>query len=237
MFLPIQTDRLIYNMSMKDTGDQPTRKLIRILVADDHKIVADAICTLLETTGSIEVVHRVYSPEDIADSIQLHQPDIVLCDLEMPGGDPLEACAKALQHCPDVKIVILTAYPTDAHIARAMKLPVMGFMTKHEPAETVVDGLLAIASGHEVYSDEVRDRMIDGQSDRIRESKILKLSPREITIVRFVAQGMTSTQIAETVFRSPKTVDNQISSAFAKTGCANRVELSRWAIREGLIQP
>jgi DNA-binding NarL/FixJ family response regulator len=155
----------------------------------------------------------------------------------MPGGDPLEACADALKQSPDVKIVVLTAYPTDTHIARAMKLPVMGFMTKHEPAETVVDGLRVIATGHEVYSDEVRDRMIDSCGDTIRESKILKLSPREITIVRLVAQGLTSTQIAETVFRSPKTVDNQISSAFAKTGCSNRVELSRWAIREGLIQP
>ncbi len=78
--------------------------------------------------------------------------------------------------------------------------------------------------------------MLVDEQDSIRESKILMLSPRELTIVRLVAQGMTTAQIAESVFRSPKTVDNQISSAFAKTGCNNRVELSRWAIREGLVQ-
>ncbi len=209
---------------------------MKILVVDDHKVVADAICALLNTTDDLEVVSRVYKAEDILGAVKQFRPDIVLCDLEMPGGDPLDACKDALTSSPEMKIVILTAYPTDAHVARAMSLPASGFITKHEPAETVVDGLRAIAAGHEVYSDEVRERILQSGSNTIRESKILKLSPREITIVRLVAQGLTSTQIAETVFRSPKTVDNQISSAFAKTGCSNRVELSRWAIREGLIQ-
>lgn len=209
---------------------------IRILVVDDHKIVADAICTLLEVSGDIEVLGRVYESSQIRQAIIEHRPDIVLCDLEMPGEDPLEACIEGITDSIKTKIVILTAFPTDAHIARAVGVHVAGFMTKHEPAETVVDGIRAIAAGHEVYSDEVRDRMMSDEKSTIRESKILTLSPRELTIVRLVAQGLTTGQIAETVFRSPKTVDNQISSAFVKTGCSNRVELSRWAIREGLVQ-
>lgn len=209
---------------------------IRVLVVDDHKIVADAICTLLEVSGDMDVVGRVYESGGIRGAIVEYRPDIVLCDLEMPGEDALEACIEGVMESARTKIVILTAFPTDAHIARAVGIHVSGFLTKHEPAETVVDGIRAIASGHEVYSDEVRERMINGDKGTIRESKILKLSPRELTIVRLVAQGMTTGQIAETVFRSPKTVDNQISSAFTKTGCSNRVELSRWAIREGLVQ-
>ncbi len=78
--------------------------------------------------------------------------------------------------------------------------------------------------------------MFVSERSTIRETKILRLSPREITIVGLVAQGPTIGQIAEKVFRSPKTVDNQISSAFSKTECSNRVELSLWAIREGLVQ-
>lgn len=209
---------------------------IRILVVDDHKIVADAICTLLQVSGDIEVLGRVYKSSQIRQAIIEHRPDIVLCDLEMPGEDPLEACIEGITDSIKTKIVILTAFPTDAHIARAVGVHVAGFLTKHEPAETVVDGIRAIAAGHEVYSDEVRDRMMSDEKNTIRESKILTLSPRELTIVRLVAQGLTTGQIAETVFRSPKTVDNQISSAFVKTGCSNRVELSRWAIREGLVQ-
>ncbi len=216
--------------------NSPGGSPIRILVVDDHKIVADAICTLLEVTSDIEVLGRVYESSQIRQAIIEHRPDIVLCDLEMPGEDPLEACIEGIADSTKTKIVILTAFPTDAHIARAVGVHVAGFMTKHEPAETVVDGIRAIAAGHEVYSDEVRDRMMSDEQNTIRESKILALSPRELTIVRLVAQGLTTGQIAETVFRSPKTVDNQISSAFVKTGCSNRVELSRWAIREGLVQ-
>lgn len=209
---------------------------LRILVVDDHKIVADAICTLLEVSGDIEVLGRIYESSQIRQAIVTHRPDIVLCDLEMSGEDPLEACIQGVADSVNTKIVILTAFPTDAHIARAVGVHVSGFMTKHEPAETVIDGIRAIAAGHEIYSDEVRERMLSGQESTIRESKILILSPRELTIVRLVAQGLTTGQIAETVFRSPKTVDNQISSAFVKTGCSNRVELSRWAIRQGLVQ-
>ncbi|MBO6513197.1 MAG: response regulator transcription factor [Phycisphaerales bacterium] len=219
-----------------ETNRDPAERPIRILVVDDHKIVADAICTLLEVTGDIEIVGRVYESSKIRQSIVAYRPDIVLCDLEMPGEDPLEACIDGIAESTETKIVVLTAFPTDAHIARAVGVHVAGFMTKHEPAETVVDGIRAIAAGHEVYSDEVRERMMSNEENTIRESKILALSPRELTIVRLVAQGLTTGQIAETVYRSPKTVDNQISSAFVKTGCSNRVELSRWAIREGLVQ-
>lgn len=209
---------------------------IRILVIDDHKIVADAISTLLDTSSDMTVVDRVYATDDIRAAIDTHQPDIVLCDLEMPLGDPLELCHQALTTSPHTKIVALTAFPTDAHVSRAVQMHVSGFLSKHESAETVVDGIRAIAAGHEVYSDDIRERMLANEDNTIRESKILQLSPREITIVRLVAQGLTTSQIAESVFRSPKTVDNQISSAFSKTGCSNRVELSRWAIREGLVQ-
>ncbi len=221
---------------MEDMTQPAESPRIRILVVDDHRIVADSICTLLNVSGDMEVIARVYNSGEVRKAIQDHQPDIVLCDLEMPGGDPLEACIETIGDSSTTKVVILTAFPTDAHIARAVAVRVSGFLTKHEPAETVVDGIRAIAAGHKVYSDEVRERMMNGEHDTIRESKILKLSPRELTIVRLVAQGMTTGQIAETVFRSPKTVDNQISSAFTKTGCSNRVELSRWAIREGLVQ-
>jgi len=211
------------------------REPIRVLLIDDHKVVAESIGTLLETSDGIEVVGRVFSPDKIISSITGIKPDIVICDLEMPGGDPLDLAAEALRDLPDTKLMVLTAYPTDAHIARAAKAGVRAFLTKHEPAETIVDAIHAVMSGHIIFSDDVRQRIADGTEGFI-ESKVLKLSPRELTIVRLVAQGMTTPQIAEKVFRSPKTVDNQISSAMGKTGSANRVELSRWAIREGLVQ-
>ncbi|MHA7812054.1 MAG: response regulator [Phycisphaerales bacterium] len=210
---------------------------IRVLLIDDHKIVAEALTALLEESGEVKVVARVSRTEDIVSAIIEHRPDVAICDLEMPGGDPLDRAAEGIAQVSGTKLLILTAYPTDAHINRAIQMGVGGFLTKHEPAEAVVDGILAVHSGHAIYSDEVRERMTEDKSSTQTELKVLTLTPRELSVVRLVAQGMTTAQIAETIHRSPKTIDNQIGSALSKTNSTNRVELSRWAIREGLVRP
>lgn len=207
---------------------------IRVLVIDDHRVVAEALVSLLSATKRIEVVASVSDSAQIVDSIISAQPDIVVCDLEMPGGDPLERAALGVSQSPHTKVLVLTAYPTDAHIARAIDMGVRGILTKNEPAEGVVDGIYAISAGHSIYSDEVKSRMVMPEGKHA-EIKLLSLTPRELSVVRLVAQGMTTSQIADHINRSPKTIDNQISSALAKTNSANRVELSRWAIREGLV--
>jgi DNA-binding NarL/FixJ family response regulator len=208
----------------------------RILIIDDHRVVAQALSSLIqvhERDAKVEITSDLTGVRDIVNSFR---PNVIVCDLEMPGGDPLDVIADIRTIEPKIAILILTAFPTDAHIARALKLKVNGFMTKHEPAETVLDGIRAILTGHAIYSDEVRDRITESGSGSNIELKVLTLSPRELTVVRLVAQGLTTAQIAEMIHRSPKTIDNQISSALTKTQSNNRVELSRWAIREGLIE-
>ncbi len=209
------------------------RVLIRVLLIDDHKVVADALSALLKISGDFVEVGRVNTPAQIVESITTLQPDIVICDLEMPGGDPLDRAAEGLSQSLISKLVVLTAYPTDANIARAIQIGVRGFLTKHEPAEAVIDGLRAVHAGHAIYSEEVKERLKHGAS--LTELKVLSLTPRELSVVRLVAQGMTTQQIADAIHRSPKTIDNQISSALTKTNSSNRAELTRWAIREGLV--
>lgn len=209
---------------------------VRVLHIDDHKIVTDALAALLSDAGDICVVAQVGHPSEIVDEIAKHKPDVVICDLEMPGGDPLDRVAQALTLSPNTRVMVLTAYPTDVHINRGLQIGVSGFLTKNEPLEALVDGVRAIAVGHTIYSTEVRERMSENREASLNEPKMLALTPRELSVVRLVALGMTTSQIAESIHRSPKTIDNQISSALAKTNSSNRVELSRWAIREGLIR-
>lgn len=213
------------------------RSSVRVLIVDDHRVVADALSALIEVTGGIEVSRVVYDASELAEAMRLEQPDVVLSDLEMPGDDPLTNLSDGLAASPDTKVVILTAYPTDANIRRAIALDVAGFLTKHEPAEAILEGLRAVAAGHEVFSDAVRSRFMQSKSPAGRASRVIELSPRELHVVRLVAGGMTTAEIAESVYRSPKTVEKQIGSAMEKTSSGNRVELTRWAIREGLVQP
>ena len=221
---------------MMTMHSEKSQSPITILLVDDHKVLADAIKAVLDTSGDIEVVGRVNSPTEVTHTIASLKPDIVLCDLEMPGGDPLEQASLGVEQSPSTKILILTAYPSDAHINRAIRIGVAGMLTKNEPVEAVVDGIRAVHSGHQIFSNDVRERLSLVKDASHAELKVLALTPRELSVVRLVAQGMTTVQIAEVIHRSPKTIDNQISSALAKTKSANRVELSRWAIREGLIK-
>lgn len=218
---------------MSESGNEHPQ--VGVLIIDDHRVVAQALSSLISAHEPGMRVEVTSDLSGVPQLVETHRPQIIVCDLEMPGGDPLDTMSEILASHEGVKLLILTAFPTDAHIARAMKLKVDGFMTKHEPAETVLDGIRAILAGHAIYSDEVRDRMTEIRDGSGHGHKVLKLSPRELTVVRLVAQGLTTSQIAEPVHRSPKTIDNQIGSALSKTQSANRVELSRWAIREGLI--
>lgn len=212
------------------------QKTIRVVHIDDHQIVTDALAALLEDAGDISVVAQVSHPGSIVEEIAKHKPDVVLCDLEMPGGDPLERISEAMTIVPNIRAMVLTAYPTDVHINRSIQIGVSGFLTKNEPLEALVDGVRAIAAGHSIFSSEIRERMGEGRGASLSEPKLLALTPRELSVVRLVALGMTTSQIADSIHRSPKTIDNQISSALSKTKSSNRVELSRWAIREGLVR-
>jgi len=152
-----------YNLLMEQNfHSESPASTIKIVVVDDHKVVADAIHALLESTPGFSVAARVYDPTKIGIALAAHTPDIVLCDLEMPGGDPLQSAADGVaSSSPKTRIVVLTAFPTGAHLQRAIDCGVSGFLTKHESAETVVDGLRAVAAGHAIFSDEVRDRFIE----------------------------------------------------------------------------
>ncbi len=219
-------------------GDQVPSSRIRVVLIDDHQIVSEALGAVLDSTGDIEVVARVSHPDNIVSEIVEHEPDVAICDMEMPGGDPLDRISEALPQLPNTRVIVLTAFPTDMHITRSVQIGLNGFLTKNEPIEAVVDGIRAVHAGHVIYSDEVRERMApDNHGATHSELKVLTLTPRELSVVRLVALGMTTTQIAESIHRSPKTIDNQISSALTKTRSSNRVELSRWAIREGLVRP
>ncbi|MFK7959885.1 MAG: response regulator transcription factor [Phycisphaerales bacterium] len=210
---------------------------VRVLIVDDHRVVADALSALIEVTDGVEVCRVIYDAFELAEAMRIEKPDVVLSDLEMPGGDPLTNLADGLAAVPQTRVVVLTAYPTDANIRRAIDLDVAGFLTKHEPAEAILEGLRAVAAGHEVFSDAVRSRFMLAKTPAAKASRVIELSPRELHVVRLVAGGMTTAEIAESVYRSPKTVEKQISSAMEKTSSGNRVELTRWAIREGLVQP
>jgi DNA-binding NarL/FixJ family response regulator len=220
---------------MQRTTGEHNRESIRVLLIVEKQVLLDAMKVVLENAIGIEVVGTTGNPNEFTHSIIDLKPDVVICDLVMQGGDPIALAEIGIARSPKTQILILTSDPTDLQLGYALRAGVAGILTMNETIQNVEQGIRSVFDGQRVYSEEVRTRFKDVAVTSQAQIKMRSLTPREINVVRLVAQGMTTVQIADIIHRSPKTIDNQISSALAKTESANRVELSRWAIREGLI--
>jgi DNA-binding NarL/FixJ family response regulator len=210
---------------------------IRCAILDDHHVVREALGLLLDAEPDLEVVGTCDTESDLLELVRLHRPDLVLLDLDLPRCDPFEAGAAARKLHPPLRLVALTAFPTDANIARALKRRFDGFLTKSESSEVVLDAIRQIAEGDSVFSEAVLERCNPASFSGLGEPKMPTLTARELAVVKLAAQGLSSREIAAELSRSHRTIENQLNSAMKRAGVNTRVDMVRWAIREGIVQP
>ncbi|MFI4870169.1 MAG: response regulator [Phycisphaerales bacterium JB061] len=207
--------------------------IIRCAILDDHRVVRDGLTLLLNSEAGIEVVGSCASRDALVEIVRDYEPDILITDLDVPGCDAFDASEDARCEQPELKVIALTAYPTDNNISRAVSCGFAGFLTKSEPAEFIIEAIKNVMKGEHVYSDAVRSRMLGS----IAEPKASILTPRELAVIALAAQGCTTKVIGEKLGRSPKTIESHLTNAMRKLDVRSRVDLVRWAIREGVVQP
>jgi len=230
-------------MNAFQAESQAEARPIRIVIIDDHSLVREGLMSLLQQESNIAVVGSCGSAKDGLDVISAEKPDVVLTDIGMPDS-PFDMIRSAQAACPNVKFIFVTAYDTDINLERALQVGAHGFLSKLDPSETVCAAIRAVASGQEFFSEEFRDRLVEvrsrtsslNQSQRLAAKHRL-LSPREYEVLTCVAKGQSAKQIAKNLHISVKTVDRHKSNIMTKLGIHSQVELARYAIREGLIQP
>jgi DNA-binding NarL/FixJ family response regulator len=212
-------------------------KPIQVIIVDDHRVLMDALTAFFDTVEDVKVQAHCSDGVEIIQAIETHCPDVILCDLEMPGMDSLGTVSSTLPLSPHSKILVLTAFPTDGNIQRALRLGVAGFVSKDEPAETVLEAVRRVHAGARYYSPVVHARVRGLAEAGAEKTTLSVLTPREIEIFRLAAQGLTVKQIAGTLLRSDKTVDRHLQMVMKKLDVHSRVDLTRMAIREGIVQP
>jgi DNA-binding NarL/FixJ family response regulator len=215
-------------------------KTISVLLVDDHALVRDSLANWLRAEEGINVVGEVGTADEaIAMAIQ-HQPDIVLMDIDMPGLLSFEAARIIRTRSEKTRILFLSAFSSDRYIEDALAAEAAGYITKTQPPEAVVKGVRAIAAGGVYFSPEIQRRIVvdSGGAKLAREGKtrVSVLTPRELEVLRYLARGLSKKQIAGTMHLSVKTVDNHSASLMSKLDIHDRVELARFAIREGLAE-
>lgn len=209
---------------------------IRCAILDDHHVVREALRLLLGAEPDMEVVGACDTEPELLEVVRVHRADLVLLDLDLPRCDAFEAGAAARKLHPPLRLVALTAFPTDANIARALQRRFDGFLTKSESSEFLLDAIRQIAEGDTVFSEVVLRRCNLAAGSGHAEPKMPTLTARELAVVRLAAQGLSSREIAEQMSRSHRTIENQLNSAMRRAGVNTRVDLVRWAIREGIVQ-
>jgi DNA-binding NarL/FixJ family response regulator len=204
-------------------------KSIRVLTADDHPMMRESLGFMLEKqTDMCWVGEAANGAEAIAKTSELH-PDTILMDLQMPGGDGVEATTAIQKVHPHCHIIILTTFPGDARAARALALGAKAYILKSAPSAQILDAIRAVASGRSIIDAKVAQ---DIAHFRGSES----LTAREITILKLVRQGMHNSQIGKTLNISEETVKSRIKSVLAKLNARDRTQAVTVAMRRGFLE-
>jgi len=214
---------------------------IRVILADDHALVRSTLAAWMRGTNDLTVVAEVRVADDaVTECIRL-LPDVLVLDIDMPGLSAFDAARTVTSRCPGTRIVFLSAFLHDRYIEEALAVGASGYVTKGQPPQAIADAVRTAASGGTYFSPEVQARLVvDTGGVRLAgqpHTKFATLTPRELEILRYIARGMSKKEIAETIHLSVKTVDNHSTSLMSKLDIHDRVELARFAIREGLAEP
>jgi DNA-binding NarL/FixJ family response regulator len=211
---------------------------LRILCVDDHAFVIEGFRARVAREPDLEVVGQLSSADDLVETARRTRADIVLLDVEMPGVDPFAAVADLREQMPSARVIMLSAFVRDSYIDEAYRVGAWGYLSKRSSPDAVIQNIRNVARGEWAYSPEVRVRLSTAVPKARREasSRLSDLSGREQQILRLIARGLTRTEIAKQLSRSPMTVDNHRKSIMKKLGLRDRTDLVRYAIAEGLVE-
>lgn len=214
---------------------------IKVLVVDNHILVREALCEWLRREEGLAVVGTAAAADAaIARAVEC-RPDVILMDIDMPGMSCFDAGQRITALRPDIRIVYLSAFVTDRLIDQALQAKAGGYLTTSDPPETLIRAIREVVSGGAYFSEKVRSRIVNGARGpklaREPRSRASTVTCRELQILEYLARGLAKKQIARILSISVKTVDRHAVNLMAKLDIHDRVELARFAIREGLVGP
>ncbi len=209
---------------------------MRIVIADDHGIVRSGIRLLLERQPGLEVVAEAADGIEARDVVVSERPDLAILDVKMPGLTGLQATREIKAQVPDTAVLILSMHDDERYLFEALKAGASGYVLKSQADEELLEAIRAIERGDPFLTPSAQQSLIRDLLER-GEPDNPELTPREEEIVKLVAEANTTREIAAMLHLSEKTVENHRGNAMKKLGMRDRVELVRYAIRRGLIEP
>jgi DNA-binding NarL/FixJ family response regulator len=238
--------------------------VIRVLVADDQKVVRDGLCALLGMLPGIEVIGAAVDGADAIWQARRHVPDVVLMDLHMPNCDGVEATRRIVRDQPSIRVVALTAYSDDERVFGALRAGARGYLTKDASAEEIFQAVSTVRAGNAQLDPAVQRVVVDaiargaragladavvagapgdagvaGSGDALAGGNGTTadgLTQREVDVLAAIAAGLSNAEIAGRLRISPATVKSHVNHLLAKTGMRDRAQLVGYAFRRDLVR-
>ena len=207
---------------------------IRILIADDHEIVAEGLKSLVEAESGMEVIGIVPDGREAVKHARDSKPDVVVMDMSMPELNGADATRAILQNDPSCRVIVLSMYAEREYVRRALKAGALGYVVKRSAAKEMVDAIRAVHAGQRYLSPRVADVVIEAGADD-KDDLLAKLSMREREVLQLLAEGNTGAEIAQRLSLSQKTVETYRARLVEKLGIRDLPGLVRFAIQRGIV--
>lgn len=211
---------------------------IKILIADDHAMIRDGLKLLFSRNKDFSIVGEAASGADVVEKFKATDPDLVILDISMPDMNGMEAAKEILVINPLARIIILSMYNEEEYISYCIEAGVKGYVVKSEVSSELEYAVNAVIKGSTYFSQKAQEVIFKKYSRNIarkRKEEEIKLTVREMEIVKLISEGLTSNQIADKLFISPRTVDTHRANLMKKLNVKNSIELIKKMDRIGIL--
>jgi DNA-binding NarL/FixJ family response regulator len=211
----------------------------RILIADDHSMVRDGVKNLINQNKDLVVIGEASSGTQTLELFESLSPDLLIIDISMPDMNGMEVSKNILAKNPNANIVILSMYDDEDYISRCLEYGVKGYVIKNESGSELDYAIRSVLSGKNYFSRQAQDVIFKKYSQNVTRKKQredhIKLTKREVEIIKLIAEGLTSQEMANKLFISPRTVETHRANLMKKIGVKNAIELVKKAEQLDLL--
>jgi DNA-binding NarL/FixJ family response regulator len=208
--------------------------VIRVVIADDHRVVRVGLEQLLETFDDIELVGAADGGERAVELVSDAKPDVLLLDLSMPDVDGIEVTERVATSSPDTRVVLFTSFSDREQIVRALDAGAIGYLLKDAEPDAIHDALRAAARGEAPLAPKAAAALLASRSERAANA--VELTTRERDVLALVIAGDANKQIARKLGISEKTVKGHLTNLFQRIGVQDRTQAALWAERNGIFK-
>jgi len=207
---------------------------IKVLLVDDHHVVREGLRRILDMDGGIEVIGEARSGEEAVAKAVALSPDVIIMDLKMPGMDGISATREIIQKLPGANVLVLTLYAED-FVKQAVEAGVSGYLLKDSDAEQITRGVHQVYEGLSPIAPSLTRGLVTEFAKLSRSTRSSVLTPRQVEILKLIADGESGKSIGERLFLSTSTVKREVRHIFDKLGVNDRAHAVSEAMRRSLI--